>query len=340
MAAYFPTRAWALACGATLVLAFGGAASAQPVGGDIEPAWSPNGKQIAFARDIGGHGEIYVMNATGGGARALTHGAPNHFDPMWSPDGKTIAYSRITTSHGQTLSGQVEKVPASGGASTQVTNGTGGYDEVLGWSPDGTQIAFERIVGGVGAVFVTGKGGPRQVTAKGEDGYLGAWSPNGQKIAFVQTAKNAFGDIWVMNADGTGAHALVIDRGDDTDPRWAPNGKQIAYASSKTAHYEIYTVGAAGGSRQVSHENGDAKDPAWSPDSTKIAFSTEVNGQSQIAVVNATGAGQRTLTNSSGDNTNPVWSPSGKQIAFESTRGGHSAVFVMNADGSGQHGIS
>jgi len=81
-------RVWASACGIVVALVFGGVAGAQgSTGGDIEPAWSPNGKQIAFARFVGANLELYVMNAGGGGVRALTHGAPNHVDPAWSPDG-------------------------------------------------------------------------------------------------------------------------------------------------------------------------------------------------------------------------------------------------------------
>jgi TolB protein len=73
----------------------GSVGAQQVTRGDIEPAWSPDGKKIAFARLVGGHPQIFVMNANGGGVRALTHGAPDHLDPTWSPDGKTIAYSRL-----------------------------------------------------------------------------------------------------------------------------------------------------------------------------------------------------------------------------------------------------
>src|SRR5581483_11525859 len=106
-------------------------------------------------------------------------GARDHLDPLWSPDGKTIAYSRLARSHGQTLGGEIYSVPAAGGAQRRITNGAGGYDELLGWSPDGKQLAFERIEAGVGAVFVTGAtgGAAKRLTPNAEDDdYLAVWS--------------------------------------------------------------------------------------------------------------------------------------------------------------------
>src|SRR5207302_88967 len=106
--------------------------------------------EIAFPRLVGGHLQLYVMNADGSGQHALTHGAPDHLDPAWSPDGKTIAFSRLARAHGQTLGGQLYSVSSTGGPQRRLTSGAGGYDEVFGWSPDGKLIAFERIQAGVG----------------------------------------------------------------------------------------------------------------------------------------------------------------------------------------------
>ena len=118
------------------------------------------------------------------------------------------------------------------------------------------------------------------------------------------------------------------------------DGKKIAFMSDRTAHYEIYTVNAAGGGRrQITHTDGGAHDPSWSPDGKKIAFATFVDGQWQIDVVNSGGGAVTQLTSSNGDNTNPAWSPDSKKIAFESTRDNESKIFVMGADGSSQHAL-
>jgi len=198
------SRLWVCAAACALAaLALGGAAGAQGsvTGGDIPPTWSPDGKKIAFARLVGGHLQLYVMNADGSGQRALTHGAPDHLDPAWSPDGKTIAFSRLVRAHGQTLAGQVYSVPSGGGGQKRLSSGTGGYDELFGWLPDEKQLLFDRIRGGVGALYVMNADGSGQQSltpSPEDDDYLVAWSPNGKKISFDRTAANAFGDVYVM----------------------------------------------------------------------------------------------------------------------------------------------
>ena len=105
------SRRWVCAAACALgALALGGGGALAQGGvtrGDIQPTWSPDGKKIAFARLVGTHLQLYVMNADGSGQKALTHGVPDHLDPAWSPDGKTIAFSRLVRAHGQTLAGQI-----------------------------------------------------------------------------------------------------------------------------------------------------------------------------------------------------------------------------------------
>jgi TolB protein len=60
----------------------------------VTPAWSPDGKRIAFATDIDGSFDIYVMNADGSDVQNATTGPPDDFEPSWSPDGRTIAFMR------------------------------------------------------------------------------------------------------------------------------------------------------------------------------------------------------------------------------------------------------
>ena len=62
------------------------------------PAWSPDGRRIVFVREQGGDAEIYVMNADGSGQRNLTRNAADEDDPAWSPDGRRIAFARRSPS--------------------------------------------------------------------------------------------------------------------------------------------------------------------------------------------------------------------------------------------------
>ena len=130
---------------------------------DAAPAWSPDGKTIAFASrtepDSGPTPwQIYTVKATGGARRALTHGSLDSVDLAWSPDGKKIAFSRVAG--GQVISsGHVYVMNATGGSLKRVSSGGGGYDELFDWSPDGTMLAFDRITDGVGSIFTMNAGG-------------------------------------------------------------------------------------------------------------------------------------------------------------------------------------
>src|SRR3954463_15286948 len=85
--------ALAVAIHASLPLTGDARASTDPVSDD-EPAWSPNGRLIAFSSTRDGNGEIYVMNADGTRPRRLTRNPLDDTDPTWSPDGRRIAFVR------------------------------------------------------------------------------------------------------------------------------------------------------------------------------------------------------------------------------------------------------
>ncbi len=101
------------------------------------PAWSPDGKRIAFS---GGHGygtyELYIVDADGSGLRRLTTNTTHEFSPAWSPDGKQLAYSADA-------SGDYEiwVIGADGSRPRQLTQSPG-LDATPTWSPDGAHIAF------------------------------------------------------------------------------------------------------------------------------------------------------------------------------------------------------
>ncbi len=194
-------RALALAGLAVLGLTVAATAGARPSStvqaDDAAPAWSPNGKTIAFASHPGGEGygsaggnwQIYIVNAAGGSRRALTSGGLDSIDLAWSPDGKHIAFSRVAG--GQVITGgHVYVINAGGGSQRRLTSGGGGYDELFNWSPNGKMLAFDRITDGVGAIYVMNAngGGQKNLTpSPNDDDYWAVWSPDGTKIAFDRT---------------------------------------------------------------------------------------------------------------------------------------------------------
>lgn len=194
------------------------------------PAWSPDGSRIAFSQCLSSFDDcdIYTINATGSGTRALSALAGSEQSPQWSPDGRRIVYVLIG--------------PA--GATLWVMDDDGSHKEQLQmpvntfnprWSPDGKTIAVDN---GTGVWLVNADGSnPRPLTANcGTDGMCDGssqytvpdWSFDGQKIAYQSFASNRLAvavSTVAGNVLGQGGHVLCCE----PVPQWSPEGTTIAY---------------------------------------------------------------------------------------------------------------
>jgi Tol biopolymer transport system component len=136
---------------------------------------------------------------------------------------------------------------------------------------------------------------------------------------------------------GTGTKRLTSSaRFFDTNPTWSPNGKRIAFESTRLGDANIFIVRSDGTHlRELTFPNAFDGDPAWSS-KNKIAFESDRTGNTEIWVVNPDGSGEEQLTTDQSFNGDPAWSPDGSKIVFTSTRSGDREIWVMNADGSNQ----
>ena len=174
---------------------------------DGQPAWSPDGKKIAFSRSEYpnfNNGEIYVMNSDGSNQTNLTNNPAADFFPDWSPDGAKIAFA----SGRDGISG-IYVMDADGSHVTRLTTISASEPR---WSPDGTKIAFTTDRDGNNEIYVMNADGsnPVRLTNNSTNDYQSCWSPDGAKIAFTS------GGIYVMNADGSNPVAIS----DGSEPDW------------------------------------------------------------------------------------------------------------------------
>jgi Tol biopolymer transport system component len=208
----------------------------------------------------------------------------------------------------------------------------GAADAVDSWSPDGTRL----LVDSNADVFaVDPDGGHRtQLTfAPGWDGHA-AFSPDGTRIAF-ESDRDGHLHIWVMNADGTGAHVITSNVDGANDPAWSPDGREIAFGDGPG---NIWITNADGNGQRllVDGSGGPAAQPAWSPDGSTVLVTITVAGNTDIYAIDAATGARRQLTTHPALDDSPAWAPDGKRILFVSFRSGGPELWTMAPDGSTQ----
>ena len=199
-------------------------------------------------------------------------------------------------------------------------------------APATNQLYFATSQSGTLELYsVAGTGGtPTQLTHSARDAFDPAPSPDGTKIAyaackadcteFLFDPEGPLDDtaIFVMNANGSGARQLTSWQSGAVHPTWSPDGKRIAYESSKGgsgSHIWVMNADGSGAARLTAETQEEDEDPAWSPDGKQIAFARA----GTIAVLTLAGGTVKTVV--TGTNTSPVWSPDGKQLAFSRDAG-------------------
>ena len=146
------------------------------------------------------------------------------------------------------------------------------------------------------------------------------------------------GDVYVMNADGTGVSRLLHFPDGASHPSWSPDGTKIAFVSPHAGSNDVYVMNADGtGVVQLTHTVASESEPVWSPDGSRMAFVSDRARTQDIYVMNADGSHVVPVTSGPATDADPAWSHDGTQIAFASDRRGGSDIWIVNADGTKMH---
>ena len=231
---------------------------------DVGPAWSPDGREIAFASERDGGSNIYIMDADGANPHPITS-ASVVGEPDWSPDGSKIVYTDWSSGPG------VITVMNSDGSNPDPLTDPGHDNGAPAWSPDGSEIAFMSWRDGIDPeIYVMDADGSNETNLTHNGGigeWWPAWSPDSSKLSFTSDRD---GNLEVYVADIANKVLSNVDRhtfdgAQSNASSWSPDGQEIAYFHH--APNQIHVVTAFGHPPVDDNRSleGDGIYPDWSP---------------------------------------------------------------------------
>jgi len=311
------------------------------------PAWSPNGKQLAYTGEAGSVRKIFVKGLETGEEKQVTKGESDDIQPAWSPDGKRILFVRAQRPgtrlepadvFGEYYEGDIWAIDVATGAESKLIENA----FYPSFDPHGKSIAFDASWAGPRRIWIVDAQGhnPLQVTADSSEAVSHVrprWSPDGTNIVFQQIERTNF-SIRSVSLRSRQTTAVTSDLYTDINPAWSASGKFIYFSSDRSGSLDIWRVpvsssgSRAGPPEQVTTGAGKDVHLATSPGGS-VAFSTlRQNADLWRLPVSpetgeTTGPPQSVIATTREDSRG-AWSSDGKMIAFNSDRTGDMNIWL------------
>jgi len=297
-------------------------------------SWSPDGRWIAFSEPAADKAEdrMFLLSTQTLATTAIAHDPRclHEADPTFSHSGKEIAHLCVHT----TEDFEIDTMPASGGA-RQLAVRFSGWPSTLAWSADDTRLVFSQVEESQPTLFEV-RLSDRTVThlTYTKNAEWVAVSPKGDRLLYSMDSANI--NIWRKDLlhPSNPPKKLIVSTQMEEDAHYSPDGKHIAFQSTRAGSLDIWTADAEGKNlERISNLTGDAHSPRWSPDGTKLAFDRYYAGHFEVYIVDVTERVPKKLQTDVQEISAPNWSRDGEWIYFRSYEGRGHRIYRCPAKG-------
>jgi TolB protein len=234
-------------------------ASPEPI---ISPAWSPDGKRLAYVSFETQKAVVWVQDVASGQRRVLADFRGSNSAPAWSPDGR-----RLVVTLSREGPAQLHLINADGSGTPQRLTSSNAIDTEAVWSADGQWVYFVSDRGGGPQIYRVASGGGaavERITFSGDYNISPALSPDGRQLAYITRQGGAF-KLMLQELPG-GTPLALTDTRDDESPSFAPNGRLIVYATRQGGSDVLMTTTLDGKIKtRLLASGADMREPSWGP---------------------------------------------------------------------------